>query len=160
MIPGAIIRSIGRTGIEVEVSPSGKVSAKVSAKTGSMRRGKKVESPASAEVAAEVSAHKDGKTEIKVGHKSVIKAKDGTVSIFIDKLQIYITAEVVEEMYVNPERVYHQLNGELEEITGAIMEKPADEETVEDQEGEEQEVNSEDENKPKKKKTAKKGPKK
>ena len=125
---GGIIDSIGRTGLEVEVSPSGEVSTKVSTKTTRRKRAKKTQAPASAEVPAEIPAKKDDKPRVEVGHKAVIKAKDGTTTIIIENLNVYITATLVEEMYVNPERVYHQLNGELKEITGAIIEKPADEE--------------------------------
>lgn len=142
---GGIIASIGRTGLEVEVGPSGKVSAKVSTKATRKKLAKNAEAPARVEVPADVSVKKDDRTKVEVGHKAVIKAKDGTTTIIIENLNVYITANLVEEMYVNPERVYHQLNGELEEITGAIMEKPADEEKEENQEGEEQEDNSEDE---------------
>lgn len=122
-----IIDLIGRVGFELELSPYGEFSSKVNMITPHRNSNRSINKVACAADEEEL-AKKDCKNKVEVGHKAVIKAEDGTTTIIIEKLNVYITANLVEEMYVNPERVYHQLNGELKEITGAIIEKPADEE--------------------------------
>lgn len=132
-----IIDTIGRIGFELELSPYGELSPKVNMIIPPGIFNQPIEKVAACAADIEDEPVKgDDKSKVEVGHKAVIKAKDGTTTIIIEKLNVYITANLVEEMYVNPERVYHQLNGELKEITGAIIEKSADEEKVENQDEE------------------------
>ena len=133
----SIIDTIGRIGFELEFSPYGELSFKVNTITTRRIFNQSIANVACAAEIEDEPTKKDDKSEIEVGHKAVIKTKDGTTTIIIEKLNVYITANLVEEMYINPERVYHQLNGELKEITDAIIAKPADEEKVENRDEEE-----------------------
>ena len=135
---GGIIASIARTGLDVEISPSGKVSAKVSTKTTRKNKAKKSSKSSETKVAvpAEVPSKTDGGTIVEVGHKSVVQRKDGSTSIHIDNLNIYITVVHADDMIVSQQSTVYKVESHKDEIAAAVVKKEPDEVIVEDDEDE------------------------
>ena len=152
---GGIIDSIGRTGLDLEISPSGEVSATVSTKPTRKKTTKKSKkTPASTEAKPAETPSKDGEdAKLEVGHKSVVKRKDGSVSISIDQLNVYITMIHADDMIVSQQTTFNKIEDHKEEIADAVLKKKTDEVT---EEGDEKDESEPDDTKKKRKRNGKK----
>lgn len=152
---GGIIDSIGHTGLDLEISPSGKVSATVSTKTTRKKTSKKSKKASGSEVtsSAEVPSKGGEDTKVEVGHKSVVKRKDGSVSISIQQLNVYITVIHADDMIVSQQTTLTKVEDHKEEIAAAVLQKEPDEVT---EEGEEKDDSEPDDAKKKRKRNGKK----
>lgn len=132
-----VIGAIGRASIDLEISASGTVTTKVSAKPTKKRksRKKKAGTASSSEqtsasqsesevVAAAPASHGDddeNETVTTTANKHVvIRDQNGVTHIHIDKLQFFITAQFVDQLNVNPQQVINQLQTQFTGLKGAI----------------------------------------
>lgn len=151
-----IIDSIGSTGLDMEISPSGKVSAVVTSKASSSkgrkssksRKGKSKTSSAGSRPATSDSSvdstvgaspaqrprTDDDDAKIEVGHKQVIKHSDGSTTIHIDQLSVYITVVQNDTMIVSPKVVNYDVAKHEPQLLSAISRKKADEVVEEEKE--------------------------
>jgi len=134
---GNLINSIGSTGLEVEISPSGDVHAVVKPKSSATCRRRKsmpVQCPAEAEPSTpsvgtppEESPVENREEEIKVGHKLVIKHPNGNTTIYIDKLIFDIKINTNDTMIVSKGSVNVELANHEVQLLSAIESKSPDE---------------------------------
>jgi hypothetical protein len=137
--PHALIESIGRTGLDVEISPSGKVSAKVSAKP-SVKPSRLIKNS--------IKQNKGERVDkVDVGRKLVVRRKDGSTVVHIEKLEVHITVVHADEMIVTENTTIAKVEEHEEEIVKAIACKEADEEideTEDDTEGDDEDSEDKD----------------
>ena len=119
--PGGILGTIGSSGVDVEISQSGKVSTKVTPKPARKRKAKKVDAPAEA-VPTEVPSTKETQPAKEDGFTSVVKDKNGTVIVHIH-FDIHIDANFVNNLNVNPQEVNSYMASEITSLKGLIAKK-------------------------------------
>lgn len=138
-ISRGLIESIGRTGLDVEIGPSGKVSAKVCTKSSGKLSGL---------IKNSIKQNEGERVDkVDVGRKSVIRRKDGSTIVHIDNLQVYITVLHADEMIVTENTTIAKVEEHEEEIVKAIACKEADEEideTEDDTDGNDDDFEDED----------------
>ena len=171
---GGVLASIGRKSIDVSVSPTGEISGPVT--IGSVKKGSGPSLPrggggyfpsapdggSSGKVVAPVegpsSKETKRKKDIEVGKTTIVKDEHGVTHIHIHSLNVYITADLVQQLNVNPQLVQNVLSQELTSL-GEIVEKKAltqTETTSEEAANDEAEENAEEVEKKKKAKKDKK----
>lgn len=133
-----IINSIGQMGIEVEISSTGEISTTVDFPTTRYRQNRTEKAAAEAidtdlesveEVVAPAGSddsNDDTSTQIEVGHKEVFKRKDGTTTIIIESLNVYMTILNVEDMVVDAKQVNYHVARHGKDIQAAIEAKEPD----------------------------------
>lgn len=138
-ISRGLIESIGRTGLDVEISPSGKVSAKVTTKP-SVKPSRLIKKSSMQNKAGRLD-------QVNVGRKSVVRRNDGSTIVHIEKLEVYITVVHADEMIVTENTTIAKVEEHEEEIVKAIACKEADEEideTEDDTEGDDEDSEDKD----------------
>ena len=128
--PGGIIGTIGRSGVDVEISQSGEVSTKVTPKPARKRKSKKVDAPAEIEP-TEVPSTKKTQPAKEEGLTSVIKDKNGTIIVHIH-FDIHIDANFVNNLNVNPQEVNSYMASEITSLKGLIAKKIEEAKVVEE----------------------------
>lgn len=139
---GGVLASIGRSSVDVAVSPEGEVSASVGGPDrnvgGTSRRsagryhthvfpsaldgGGACKDPAGGVVSVPTKKEKKPrkKQDIEVGETTVIRDKQGVTHIHIHSLNVYITADLVQQLNVNPQLVQNVLAEKLTGITAQV----------------------------------------
>ena len=143
---GGVLASIGRSSIDVAVSPDGEISTSV---VGPARKiggnvskpgvryhthvfpsapdggGGSCKDPAGQAVSTPTTKEKKPrkKKDIEVGETTVIKDKNGITHIHIHSLNLYITADLVQQLNVNPQLVQNVLAEKLTGFAGQVEQK-------------------------------------
>lgn len=130
---GGLIDSIGSTGLEVEISPTGAVSALVTPKSPARKSRKSKPTKAASEADPATCTPlkqpptKNQEEEIKVGHKSVVKHSNGNTTIIIRELNVYIKVVQNDTMIISPKTVNYEMAKHEPQFLSAIESKQPDE---------------------------------
>lgn len=179
-----VIGAIGRASLDLEISASGAVTTKVSAKPTTKRKSRKKKKDATSSSSEQTSASQS-ETEVAAAPASggggdddnngtvtttanqhiVIRDQNGVTHIHIDKLQFFITAKIVDQLIVNPQQVINQLQSQFTGLKGAIDANTVECKVIEEPKQiepapQEQQEEEENKKKPKKKRTTQKDDKK
>lgn len=122
---GGIIGAIGRSGVDVEISSSGEVSATVTPSTTKKRKSKKTTQPDKTATGTTTKVSKPEKEKSSSTNNEptvVIKDKNGTINIFFH-IEINIDANVVHQMNVNSQGVKTDLLSDTITLKDLIQKK-------------------------------------
>lgn len=155
-VSGGVLSSIGRSSIDLSVSPEGVVTASIGhpSKKGGGKPGAGFRTrvfPAAPNggpdgivvtPGEEVSVPKKTtrkKKDIEVGETTVIKDEHGVTHIHIHSLNLYITAELVQQLNVNPQLVQNVLADKLAELRETLQKNALPKKDTEEDEEDEEE---------------------
>ena len=74
----------------------------------------------------------DDDTYIEIGNQVSVEKVEGTTIFHFDNLNIYITAQFVHQLNVNPQQVINDLQGELSSLAEAVKQKAEEDEEKND----------------------------
>lgn len=150
---GGIIGAIGRSGVDVAISPEGEVSATVTSKPTKKRKAPKTKKTADTSTKVPEETKKGTKSVSEDGATTVIKGADGTTIIHIH-FDIHVE-NVVHQLNVNPQEVKNYMATQITSLKEIIEQKVIEAKAVVDDKNKLNENKEEDEKKNSKKKKKK-----